>query len=300
MTKEQNSHEPPTEEPVSPASRYDTFIARLKNQSVIALVMVFVGGVGFASTFIENIEKLWSHVSPWVISDEASRTLYGRVHEFTDFQRSVTSAKVMVVLDEMVTLSSDNKGEFKLVVPSAEVGKRVLVSIRAVGYAPQDIPGWSLSKPLGKLDIPLSPLVDPGRGFGQADVALLGTQPLVSPPSDPLNFHSFEFNYTFGNRPGLRRWTKVDDRLWIEIYKNNSLSFFPVLHTATIDGCQGSVVAKSPISELDKADRTITFNEDAAVQQFFIPGRDCNPLWLRFRNPPAKLWHWVQEMHNIK
>lgn len=152
--------------------------------------------------------------------------------------------------------------------------------------------------PLEKLDIPLSPLVDPGLEIGQPDVTLKGHADQLS-ASDPIDFTSFEFDYTF-DPPGPRRWTRIDDRLWIEVYQDNKLSFFPVLESATVDGCRGTIVVKSPITEFDEAHRTITFNADARVQQIFLPAKSCRPLWLRFRHPPAKEWLWLQEMRNAR
>jgi hypothetical protein len=305
VSRERSPESPSTiPEPSSPSdpqrentvSAYDRAIKRLTNRPLVAAVMVFATGVAGGSTLIENVAKLWSRIGMYVASDEGLRTLHGRVHAFGDSHLPVAGASVLIGLDREATVKSDTRGEFEAIIPADQLGKHVLVSIRAYGYAPFDFPALPLVTPLAKLEIPLSPLVDPGPAARQ-DVTVVGRERRAV--EDPLDFTTFEFDYTF-DPPGRRRWTKIDDRLWIEVYQDNKLSFFPVLEKTAVDGCVGVIVAKSPISRFDEGHRTITFNADTQVQQIFIPGKDCRPLWLRFRFPPSQDWLWLQEMHNAQ
>lgn len=263
---------------------------RAQNHAVMGWVIFFAAGVAGSSALIENGIKLWRFAETFLMP-ASSAELHGYVYEFGDKQTPVPNARIMFDFERRLRVTSNENGQFHVQFPREELGRSVHLSVRAEGYAPLDAPYLPTS--LKNVDVPLSPLLNP-EALGTPS---LRVAPAEASTSKFLGFERFEFDYSF-DPPGRRKWTRTDDGLWVESYESGKLSFFIPLEHETLDGCPGTVLAKSPISEFDEAHRTITYALTANTQQIFIPSAPCEPFWLRFRHPPESEWHWLAEIRN--
>jgi hypothetical protein len=292
-----------TDTPVPPAQKEPTLYEKwsnwIKNQKFGAVALIFAGGVTASSSLFEAADKLWTRLMSLLISDEASRTLRGSIYAFGDSREAVAGASISLDLDPPLTASTEASGTYQLTVPNTDTAKRPTLFVRAKGFAPVDYPKVALTPPIERLSIPLFRLADPGTAAASQSVSVASGFPR-SPAENGTDLRYLEFDYTF-DLPGLRRWNKLTDGLWIELYQDDTLSFFTVLTSESVDGCLGTVVAKSPLKRFDEANRRIVFDKnDISVQQIFIPSSNCSPRWLRFRFPPEKRWAWLQEVRNPK
>jgi hypothetical protein len=253
--------------------------------------------VTLAANFADNIQKIQSVVIAPFKSDVETRTLYGKVYAYSDDQQGITNARVTLELEHAAQTTTDTHGEFQFEIPKSDVGKKVLVSVRAAGFAPFDFPQLDLAPPFNKLPIPLNPLVPPPKQLSDPSASITGVS---LPHGSHRSINRFHFDYTF-DPPGRRDWYRVGDRLWVELYRDNRLSFFVVAGQETVDGCNGTIVIKSPVSEFDSTNAAIVFSPDQkGAMQIFVPEAGCNPLWLRFRYERTGQWIWLQQMLGIE
>jgi hypothetical protein len=94
---------------------------------------------------------------------------------------------------------------------------------------------------------------------------------------------SFWFYYSFDLK-GNRYWSQISSNNWVERYPDNSTTQFIFISRRSVENIPGIVV------------RRINRESDATLLEVFIPDRETESRWLRFRTTESEDWSWLAEL----
>ena len=109
---------------------------------------------------------------------------------------------------------------------------------------------------------------------------------------------SYFFKYRAQPQPGTRKWKRIDDETWHEIYPDGGITVFRVLGHATIDGTNGTIVINVGNGAPD-----VYFSKAGQLRlQAFIPDKGSKRMRHLYRNTERgdTKWNDLAAMRNVR
>jgi hypothetical protein len=254
-------------------------------------------GYLFVLALVAITGAILSYLLPLLLRPALPPTLFGTVVDAASTATGVPS-NVSVRLRQTQKIPTTSDGDFSLPLADAELnlvatiwaeptnagkdaagayGPSVPIALKLRDYDPDHPLILQVQRLGGGASVPPPKLQAAAENPAKS---ILQSNPPFGDTKSPSHFY---FLYGFQPSPGRRDWTRVSTTEWVETYPDGQFTQFTIASSANVEGCDGTVAT---------SDAESTF-------EVFIPNKDCELLWARFRHSSGQ-WLYLGQMQDIQ